>query len=135
MLNMRTVAQVIEMFNAENGYYASDFYEDGYGYLFPGGTQDIQLGHFPTNPYTGEEMEPDEMNPWDYDADVDVSNTSAGGPNDDWGYSPGEIRYGTYTPPGATNPTLWGLIGFDSHGFAIRSFDADNNVVIFVLHG
>lgn len=39
MLNMRTVAQVIEMFNAENGYYASDFYEDGYGYLFPGGTK------------------------------------------------------------------------------------------------
>jgi len=77
---------------------------------------------------------PDDFNPTQYDADVDVSNTSQDGPNDDWGYDPGQMRYGTYTPPGATYPTLWGLIGFDHTGYSIRNWAADGTVVIFVMH-
>jgi type II secretory pathway pseudopilin PulG len=134
-LNMRFVSQAITSYFAENGHYADDFYEDGYGYIFDGGVKDQQLGAFPTNPFTGRTMEPDEFNTSEYDTELDVSSTSANGPNDDWGYSPGEMRYQTFTPLGQYYPTLWGLIGFGGNGASLRDIDADGNAVIFVIHG
>jgi len=133
-LNMRHVSQAITTFYAENGYYADDFYEDGYGYIFDGGKKDQELGQFPTNPYSGKFMDPDEFNTDEYDSEADVTNTTEDGPNDDWGYPAGEMRYGTFTPPGLTHATAWGLIGFDHSGRSIRTFDQDNNQVILVMH-
>lgn len=133
-MNMRVVSQAITSFLAENGHYADDFYEDGYGYIFEGGIKDEQLGKFPFNPFTGREMEPDEFNVDEYNSELEVSNTSARGPNDDWGYNPGEMRYATYTPLGQYYPTMWGLIGFEAHGISIRDFDEDGEAVIFVIH-
>jgi prepilin-type N-terminal cleavage/methylation domain-containing protein len=133
-LNMRVVSEAITAFLAENGHYADDFYEDGYGYIFEGGQKDVQLGRFPMNPFTGVEMAPDNFNTDEYDTELDVSNTSAGGPNDDWGYEAGEMRYATYTPLGQYYPTLWGLIGFNHRGYSLRDYDADGGAVIFVVH-
>jgi len=133
-LNMRTVSEAITAYLAENGHYADDFYEDGYGYIFDGGVKDEQLGQFPLNPYTGRIMEPDNFNPDEYDTEMDVSNTSKGGPNDDWGYDAGDMRYSTYTPDGQYYATMWGLIGFESHGFSLRDINVDGDAVIFVLH-
>jgi type II secretory pathway pseudopilin PulG len=133
-MNMRNVSQAITAFYAENGYYADDFYEDGYGYIFDGGKKDVQLGQFPTNPYTGKFMEPDEFNTDEYDSEDEVNNTSEDGPNDEWGFQAGEMRYSTYTPLGMTHPILWGLIGFDHSGRSIRRFDQDNSPVILVMH-
>jgi type II secretory pathway pseudopilin PulG len=133
-LNMRAVAEAITAYMAENGHYADDFYEDGYGYIFDGGVQNEQLGAFPINPFSGRPMEPEDFNSSEYDADADVSNTSAGGPNDDWGYDPGTMRYETFTPLGQYYPTMWGLIGFNSQGYSLRDYDADGDAVIFVLH-
>jgi prepilin-type N-terminal cleavage/methylation domain-containing protein len=133
-LNMRTVEQAITSYYAENGHFADDFYEDGYGYIFDGGVKDQTLGAFPTNPFTGKEMDPDEFNPWDYDEEADITNTVAGGPNDDWGYGPGEMRYGTWSPLGQYYATRWGLIAFDGHGYTIRHWDQDGNEVIVVLY-
>jgi prepilin-type N-terminal cleavage/methylation domain-containing protein len=133
-LNMRNVAVAITAYVAENGHYADDFYEDGYGYIFEGGVKDQELGQFPINPFTGRIMEPDDFNPGEYDTEQEVSNTSKNGPNDDWGYTAGEMRYQTYTPPFQYYPTMWGLIGFGNYGFSLRDIDADGNDVIFVVH-
>ena len=133
-LNMRHVTEVITSFFAENGYYADDFYEDGYGYVFDGGVKNEQLGNFPTNPYTGKLMDPDQFNTDEYELETDVTNTSEDGPNDDWGYPACEMRYSTFTPPGALHPSLWGLIGFDHTGRSIRQFDQDMTPVIVVMH-
>jgi prepilin-type N-terminal cleavage/methylation domain-containing protein len=132
--NMHQVQVVIEVFNLEKGYYADDFYEDGYGSYFPGGIWDVQLGKLPTNPWTGKEMDPDEFNPDEYDNLADIANTSERGPNDDFGYEPGEMRYGVYSPPGRSEPSNWGLIGFDRFGRSLRTFNPENEVIIFVLH-
>lgn len=133
-LNMRAVSLVITSYLAENGHYAEDFYEDGYGYIFDGGIKDQELGHFPTNPFTGQEMDMDDFNVDQYDSEQDVSNTSANGPNDEWGYDEGTMRYSIYTPDGVYYPTMWGLIGFGTHGISMRDYDTDGDVVIFVLH-
>lgn len=137
-MNMYNVARVIELFFSEKGFYGQDFYEDNYGAYFPGGDPDANpptMGKLPTNPWTGKEMDQDEFNPDWYDRPEDVSNTQLGGPNDDWGYNPGEMRYAVYYPLGSDRITLWGLIGMDRNGQSIRSYDAaGENVVIFVLH-
>jgi prepilin-type N-terminal cleavage/methylation domain-containing protein len=133
-LNMHTVSLAINAFYAENGFYADDFYEDGYGYIFDGGKKNTQLGAFPLNPYSGIQMDPDDFNVDEYDSELDVTNTSKYGPNDEWGYEPGQMRYATYTPLGQYYPTLWGLIGFEEYGRSIRHIDADDNEVIFVVH-
>jgi hypothetical protein len=44
------------------------------------------------------------------------------------------MRYATYTPDGVYYPTMWGLIGFNSHGYSLRDYDADGDAVIFVIH-
>lgn len=132
--NMHQVQVVIEVFHLEKGYYADDFYEDGYGGYFPGGKPDIQLGKLPTNPWTGKEMDPDDFNPDEYDKLEDIANTQERGPNDDFGYDPGEMRYGVYYPAGRAQPTHWGLIGFDRYGRSLRTLTPDNEVIIFVLH-
>ncbi|MEO0091199.1 MAG: type II secretion system protein [candidate division WOR-3 bacterium] len=142
-MNMYNVAMVIEAYHSETGKYADDFYQEGYGPYFPGGdpyaTPEPKMGKFPTNPWTGAELDPDNFNPDYYDEPEDVSNTQIGGPNDDWGYDPGEMRYGTYEPIGSNRIQLWGLIGMDGqpNGYAqsIRTFDASGqNIIIFVLH-
>ncbi|MEO0092810.1 MAG: type II secretion system protein [candidate division WOR-3 bacterium] len=132
--NMHQVQVVIEVFHLEKGYYADDFYEDGYGGYFPGGKPDVLLGKFPTNPWTGKEMDPDDFNPDEYDNLEDIANTAEYGPNDDFGYEPGEMRYGVYSPPGRAEATNWGLIGFDRYGRSLRTLGPDNEVIIFVLH-
>lgn len=137
-MNMHNVATVIEMFHAERGYYAEDFYDDEYGSYFPGGDPYVDppvMGKLPTNPWTGLKLEEDEFNPDYYDAPEDVSNKTQGGPNDEYGYNAGEMRYAVYFPFGSTRAQLWGLIGMDSHGRSIRGFDASGEeVIIFVLH-
>lgn len=144
-MNMYNVAMVIESYFSEKGQYAYDFEatDDGYGAYFPGGdpyaTPEPKKGKFPINPWTGEELDPDNFNPDYYDAPEDVSDTRIGGPNDDWGYDPGEMRYGVYEPIGSNRILLWGLIGMDGQpsGYAqsIRTFDASGqNIIIFVLH-
>ncbi|MDH5185909.1 MAG: prepilin-type N-terminal cleavage/methylation domain-containing protein [candidate division WOR-3 bacterium] len=132
--NMHQVSVVIEVFHLEKGYYADDFYEDGFGALFPGGKWDQELGKLPTNPWTGKEMDPDEIDTDEYDDLADIANTSENGPNDDWGYEPGEMRYGVYSPPGRAEATNWGLIGFDRSGQSLRDFSPEHEVIIFVLH-
>ena len=133
-LNMRTVSLAIVSFLAENGHYAEDFYEDGYGYIFEGGIKDQELGNFPMNPFTGSVMDMDDFNVDQYSEALEVSNTTAGGPNDEWGYDEGTMRYSTFTPDGQYYPTMWGLIGFGRHGISLRDYDVDGEAVIFVLH-
>jgi prepilin-type N-terminal cleavage/methylation domain-containing protein len=137
-MNMHNTTVVIETFFAEKGYYAEDFYDDGYGAYFPGGDPDVEppiMGKLPTNPWTGMELDEDEFNPDWYDLPEDVSNTQVGGPNDDDGYNAGEMRYSVYYPEGSARVTLWGLIGMDSYGRSIRSYDASGDeMIIFVLH-
>ncbi len=132
--NMRYVQVAIETYFLERGHYADDFYEDGYGYTFPGGEYEVKLGKFPTNPYTGREMTPDDFNEEDYDSPEDCANTQENGPNDLIGYEPGQMRYGAYYPSGMSEPSNWGLVGFNAFGSSIRSWTADGEVVIFVLH-
>jgi prepilin-type N-terminal cleavage/methylation domain-containing protein len=134
MSNMHQVEVVIEVYNLEQGHYADDFYEDGYGSYFPGGKYDVTLGKLPTNPWTGKEMDPDDFNPDEYDNLEDIANNSERGPNDDYGYEPGEMRYGVYEPEGRAEPTNWGLIGFDKTGRSLRTFNPDGDAIIFVLH-
>jgi prepilin-type N-terminal cleavage/methylation domain-containing protein len=133
-MNLHNVQVVIEEFHAEKGYYADDFYEDGYGAFFPGGVFDDQLGTLPTNPWTSQQMDPDEFNPEDYDLEADLSNTSQDGPNDQYGYESGEIIYGVWQPEGADWPVGYGLVGIGRGGISMRSFDADDNAIIFLLH-
>jgi prepilin-type N-terminal cleavage/methylation domain-containing protein len=135
-LNMQQVDVAINAYLADNGHYADDFYEDGYGYIFDGGIKDEQLGALPRNPFTGLEMEPDDFNVDEYDSEQEVVNTSMYGPNDEWGYDPGDMRYATYTPLGQYYPTMWGLIGFGPAGASIRSRTAaDPDVdIIYVLY-
>ncbi len=135
-MNLHTVQTVIETFHMEQGYYADDFYEDEYGSYFPGGVYPEEFGRFPTNPWTGREMDPDEFNPEDYDSLQCVFNTEGDGPNDYYGYYPGEIIYGVWDPPGTWAPTHYGLVGIESHGVSIRDFDpADpEEPIIFVRH-
>ncbi len=137
-MNMYNVGTVIESYFSEKGEYGIDFYEDYYGSYFPGGDPYANpqvMGKLPTNPWTGDIMDPDEFNPWDYDYPQEVSSDSIYGANDDDGYNPGEMRYGVYMPIGSGRITLWGLIGMDKQGQSIRSFDATGeNVIIFVLH-
>ena len=134
MSNMHQVEVVIEVYHLEQGNYADDFYEDGYGSYFPGGKYEVSLGKLPTNPWTGKEMDPDDFNPDEYDNIEDITNTTERGPNDDYGYEPGEMRYGVYSPPGRAEPANWGLIGFDRYGRSLRNFTPDNEAIIFVLH-
>ncbi len=132
--NMRYVQVAIETYFLERGYYADDFYEDGYGYIFPGGVYEQKLGKFPTNPYTGQEMTPEDFNEEDYDSKEECADTREGGPNDLFDYAPGQMRYGAYYPPGMSEPSNWGLVGFNGAGTSIRSWTPDGEVVIFVLH-
>ncbi len=132
--NMRYCQVAIETFYLERGYYADDFYEDGYGYVFPGGVFEVKIGKLPTNPYTGKTMEPEDFNEEDYDNKEDCANTQEGGPNDIWGYEPGQMRYGVYYPPGMSEPSNWGLVGIDRYGQSIRSWTAEDEIQIFVLH-
>ncbi|MBS4016082.1 MAG: prepilin-type N-terminal cleavage/methylation domain-containing protein [Candidatus Latescibacteria bacterium] len=137
-MNMHNVAAVVEIFHAEKGYYAEDFYDDEYGSYFPGGDPNANppvMGKLPTNPWTGLVMDEDEFNPDYYDNAEDVSNTVQGGPNDDDGYNAGEMRFAVYYPFGSARATLWGLIGMDGFGRSIRGYDAAaEEVIIFVLH-
>lgn len=133
-MNLHNVQVVIEAFHMEQGYYADDFYEDEYGAYFPGGVWNEEIGRLPTNPWTGRQMDPDEFNPEDYDKQSDISNTEADGPNDWFGYGAGEIIYGVYDPPGSPAPVNYGLCGTQSKGYSIREYNADAEVVIFVLH-
>jgi len=133
-MNLHNVQVVIEEFHAEKGYYADDFYEDGYGAFFPGGVIDDQMGTLPTNPWTNRQMDPDEFNPYDYDNEADLSNNTQDGPNDQSDYSLGEIVYGIWTPDGADYPTGYGLVGIGRGGISIRSLNADEEAVIFLLH-
>jgi hypothetical protein len=89
----------------------------------------------PTNPWTGVDLDEDNFNPDWYDTPEAVVNTEVGGPNDDYDYEPGEMRFGTYTPLGTGRIKLWGLIGMDGKGTSIRGFDAAaEEIIIFVLH-
>ncbi len=133
-MNLHNVQTVIEEFHAENGYYAEDFYEDGYGGIFPGGVPDTTIGTLPLNPWTNVQMDPDEFNPYDYDNEADLSNNTQDGPNDQSDYSLGEIVYGIWTPDGADYPTGYGLVGIGRGGISIRSLNADEEAVIFLLH-
>jgi len=133
-MNLHNVQMVIEQFHAEQGHYADDFYEDGYGAIFPGGVIDEQLGRLPTNPWTSRQMDPDEFNPEEYEFESDVSDTEEAGPNDQVGYAPGEIIYGVWQPEGADWPLAYGLVGIGRGGVSIRSYDADGLAVIFLLH-
>ena len=133
-MNLHNVQVVIEEFHAEKGYYADDFYEDGYGAFFPGGIIDDQMGTLPINPWTNRQMDPDEFNPEDYELETDLSNTAEGGPNDQYGYASGEIVYGVWQPEGADWPVGYGLVGIGRAGLSIRSFDEDDNAVVFLLH-
>ncbi|OYD15304.1 hypothetical protein CH330_06080 [candidate division WOR-3 bacterium JGI_Cruoil_03_51_56] len=133
-MNLHNVQLVIETFHAEQGYYADDFYEDEYGWYFPGGIENEEIGKLPTNPWTGREMDPDEFNAEDYEEESDISNTVENGPNDIYGYCPGEIRYGVWDPPGTWYPTHYGLVGIQHSGVSVRDFDAEGEVLVFVLH-
>jgi len=133
-MNLHNVQIVVEEFHAEKGYYADDFYEDGYGAFFPGGIFDEQLGTLPTNPWTSRQMDPDEFNPEDYDKEADLSDNTDGGPNDQYGYESGEIVYGVWQPEGTDWPTGYGLVGIGRGGISIRSFDEEDNAIIFLLH-
>jgi prepilin-type N-terminal cleavage/methylation domain-containing protein len=133
-MNLHNVQVVIEEFHAEQGYYAEDFYEDGYGAFFPGGKFNELIGTLPTNPWTGRQMDPDEFNPEDYDLETDVSNDLEGGPNDQFDYEYGEIVYGIWTPEGADYPSGYGLVGIGRGGISMRSFNQDDEAVIFLLH-
>lgn len=133
-MNLHNVQVVIEQFHAEQGHYAEDFYEDGYGYCFPGGVFDQQIGTLPTNPWTGQQMDPDEFNPEDYDKEVDLSDNTEGGPNDQYDYEMGDIVYGIWTPDGADYPAGYGLVGIGRGGVSIRSFNQDDEAIIFLLH-
>jgi prepilin-type N-terminal cleavage/methylation domain-containing protein len=133
-MNLHNVQVVIEEFHAEQGYYAEDFYEDGYGSFFPGGKFDELIGTLPTNPWTGRQMDPDEFNPEDYDTEADLSDDTEGGPNDQYDYSYGEIVYGIWTPEGADYPTGYGLVGIGRGGVSMRTFNQDDEAVIFLLH-
>ncbi len=132
--NMHQVQVVAEIFHLEKGYYADDFYEDGYGGYFTGGKPDVLMGKLPINPWTGKEMDPDDFNPDEYDNLEDIANTAENGPNDEFGYESGEMRYGVYSPPGRSEATNWGLIGFDKFGRSLRTLSPDNEIIIFVLH-
>jgi len=133
-MNLHNVQVVIEEFHSEQGYYAEDFYEDGYGAFFPGGKFEQTLGILPTNPWTGRQMDPDEFNPEDYDKEADLSDDTEGGPNDQYDYGYGEIVYGIWTPEGADTPSGYGLVGIGRGGISIRSFNQDDEAVIFLLH-
>jgi len=133
-MNLHNVQVVIEEFHSEQGYYAEDFYEDGYGAFFPGGKFEQTLGTLPTNPWTGRQMDPDEFNPEDYDKEADLSDDTEGGPNDQFDYSMGEIIYGIWTPEGADTPSGYGLVGIGRGGVSMRSFNQDDEAVIFLLH-
>jgi type II secretory pathway pseudopilin PulG len=133
-MNLHNVQVVIEEFQAEQGHYAEDFYEDGYGYCFPGGIFDQQIGNLPTNPWTGRQMDPDEFNPEDYDTEAQLSDDTEGGPNDQYDYLPGEIVYGIWTPDGADYPSGYGLVGIGHVGISIRTLNQDEEAVIFLLH-
>lgn len=133
-MNLHNVQVVIEMFHSEQGYYADDFYEDEYGAYFPGGIMDQEIGRLPTNPWTGRQMDPDEFSVEDYDSEQDASNTLQDGPNDFSGYYAGEIVYSVWDPPGTWSPTHYGLVGIQHGGVSMRSFDADGEAVIFLLH-
>jgi len=133
-MNLHNVQVVVEEFHAEQGHYAEDFYEDGYGSFFPGGKFDELIGQLPTNPWTGRQMDPDEFNPEDYDKEADLSDATEGGPNDQTDYSYGEIVYGIWTPEGADYPSGYGLVGIGRGGISIRTLNEDDDAVIFVLH-
>ena len=133
-MNLHNVQVVIEEFHAEQGYYAEDFYEDGYGGVFPGGVIDSAIGRLPINPWTGRQMDPDEFNPEDYDSEAQLSDDTEGGPNDQYDYTYGEIVYGIWTPEGADYPAGYGLVGIGRGGISIRSFNSDEEPVIFLLH-
>jgi len=79
-------------------------------------------------------MDADEFNPEDYESEQEVYDTQEFGPNDQYGFYPGEIVYGVWDPPGTSSPTHYGLVGIESHGVSIRDFSVDNDVVVFVLH-
>ena len=133
-MNLHNVQVVIETFHTEQGYYAEDFYEDGYGAFFPGGKLDDLLGILPTNPWTGQQMDPDQFNPEDYSFETDLSDVTEDGPNDQYDYEYGEIVYGVWTPEGAEWPSGYGLVGIGRGGMSIRSFNQDDEAVIFLLH-
>jgi hypothetical protein len=133
-MNVHNIQLVVEEFHAEKGYYADDFYEDGYGSFFPGGVFDQELGRLPTNPWTNKQMDPDDFNPEDYYNEADVANTEEGKANDFIGYYPGEVIYGVWEPDGASSPRAYGLVPIGHGGMSIREFNADNDVIIFVLH-
>lgn len=133
-MNCHNVQVVIEAFHMEQGYYADDFYEDEYGAYFPGGVPDQELGRLPTNPWTSRTMDPDDFEGEYYDKDGDNASTLEYGPNDVYGYDPGQIVYLTFDPPGLLNPTQYGLVGIQSAGISMRSFDAEGDIVVFVLH-
>ena len=133
-MNLHNVQVVIEEYHAEQGFYAEDFYEDGYGAFFPGGKLDELIGRLPTNPWTGRQMDPDEFNPEDYDTEAALSDDTEGGPNDQFDYSYGEIVYGIWTPLGADYPSGYGLIGIGRGGISMRTFNQDDEVIIFLLH-
>jgi len=133
-MNLHNVQVVIETFHMEKGYYADDFYEDGYGSFFPGGVFNEELGRLPSNPWTSQQMDPDEFNPEDYEFETDMSNTAEDGPNDQIGFAPGEIVYGVWEPEGVLAPVGYGLVGIGHGGISIRDWDADDNVIVFLLH-
>ncbi len=141
-MNMHNVATIVELYFAETGEYSEDFDEDGYGAFFPGGNPDVippVMGKLPTNPWTGLELDPtDDINVDYYDSTYYVTDVSVGGPNDDDEFDPGQMRFSTYNPPGSFRITMWGLIGTDRTGRAIREFDAASSnpldAIIFVLH-
>jgi hypothetical protein len=136
-MNMHNVALVIETYFSENGEYGIDFTDTDYGPYFPGGDPETEvMGKLPTNPWTGDVMDPEDFNPdWCYDFAWEVSSDSLNSVNDEWDYDPGQMRYGMYQPLGTERITLWGLIGMDGKGQSIRSFDATGErVIIFVLH-
>ena len=133
-MNLHNVQIVIEEFHSEQGYYAEDFYEDGYGGVFPGGVIGSTLGELPINPWTGLKMDPDQFNPQDYDTEADLSNATEGGPNDVYDYGMGDIVYSVWTPEGADYPSGYGLVGIGRGGISIRSFNADEEATIFLLH-
>ncbi|MFO7675533.1 MAG: prepilin-type N-terminal cleavage/methylation domain-containing protein [bacterium] len=133
-MNCHNVQVIIEAFHMEQGYYADGFYDDEYGAYFPGGVWNEQIGRLPSNPYTGREMDPDDFDSEDYDNDGDNALTVEGGPNDIYGYDRGQIIYLVYDPPGTLAPTQYGLVGIQSAGISLRSFDAEGDIAIFVLH-
>lgn len=133
--NMHLCQVVIETYRLERGHYADNFYEDGYGYCFPGGVYNETVGKFPQNPYTGKELTPEDFYIEDYDRKEDCFDKREDGPNDVWGYEPGTIRYGIWTSPGARYPSNYGLIGFNIHGESVRSYSPERGeAIIFVLH-